>query len=147
MATPSRMNRKIGSGLDQFKMQNEKFSPTSQSVVLGKAQAGESMNPSAFERLQMDPGKRAAVTEEMQASNPSLLGLSERAATSSGRGYYSDERLLERQRRIAGRAQAAALSPFANSNMRSRNNQPRQMAQDSVMGAMQYPGSVMFTGF
>lgn len=137
----------MGGGLDQFTATQDKFKSTDLDVVLGKAKAGESKFGSQFDRLQMDPGRRAAMTEEMRSRTPELLGISERGATPSGRGYYSDERLLERQRRIAGRAQAAALSPFANSNMQSRGNQPRQMAQDSVMGAMQYPSGMVLSGF
>lgn len=137
----------MGGGLDQFTAAQDKFKSTDLDVVLGKAKAGESKFGSQLDRLQMDPGRRAAMTEEMRSRTPELLGISERGATPSGRGYYSDERLLDRQRRIAGRAQAAALSPFANSNMQSRGNQPRQMAQDSVMGAMQYPSGMVLSGF
>lgn len=107
------MNRPTGSGLDQFKAMQEKFKPTDLDVILGKAKAGESKYGSQFDRLQMDAGRRAAMTEEMRSSTPELLGLSERGATAVGRSYFDPERIEERERRIRSRRQAAALSPFA----------------------------------
>lgn len=119
MATQSRMNRPMGSGLDQF--------------------YGQQNAPTSFQRLQMNTGARKAWGEEMRSSAPELLPPSERGAQESGRGYYSEERMKERERRIRGKEQAALLSPFVSGAQLAGTSQPQRMAQNSVMGAMNSP--------
>jgi hypothetical protein len=119
MATQSRMNRPRGSGLDQF--------------------YGQQNAPTSFQRLQMNTGARKAWGEEMRSSAPELLPPSERGAQESGRGYYSEERMAERDRRIKGKVQAAMLSPFVSGAQLAGTSQPQRMAQNSVMGAMNSP--------
>jgi hypothetical protein len=119
MATQSRMNRPMGSGLDQF--------------------YGQQNAPTSFQRLQMNTGARKAWGEEMRSSAPELLPPSERGAQESGRGYYSEERMAERDRRIKGKVQAAMLSPFVSGAQLAGTSQPQRMAQNSVMGAMNSP--------
>jgi hypothetical protein len=119
MATQSRMNRPMGSGLDQF--------------------YGQQNAPTSFQRLQMNTGARKAWGEEMRSSAPELLPPSERGAQESGRGYYSEERMKERERRIRGKEQAALLSPFVSGAQLAGTSQPQRMAQSSVMGAMNSP--------
>jgi hypothetical protein len=124
MATQSRMNRPRGSGLDQF--------------------YGQQNAPTSFQRLQMNTGARKAWGEEMRSNAPELLPPSERGAQESGRGYYSEERMKERERRIRGKEQAALLSPFVSGADLVGGNQARRLAQDSVMGAMQAPPPPQF---
>jgi hypothetical protein len=119
MAKQSRMNRPMGSGLDQF--------------------YGQQNAPTSFQRLQMNTGARKAWGEEMRSSAPELLPPSERGAQESGRGYYSEERMAERDRRIKGKVQAAMLSPFVSGAQLAGTSQPQRMAQNSVMGAMNSP--------
>ena len=119
MATQSRMNRPMGSGLDQF--------------------YGQQNAPTSFQRLQMNTGARKAWGEEMRSSAPELLPPSERGAQESGRGYYSEERMAERDRRIKGKVQAAMLSPFVSGAQLAGTSQSQRMAQNSVMGAMNSP--------
>ena len=132
------MNKPTGSGLDQFyAMQN---------------------TPSQQQRLQMNPDDRQAWTEKMRSFDPGLLGLSERGATPSGRSYYDPTRVAERDLRIESKRQAAALSPFTSGydllgggggrrggggggmDMGGIGSLPTQMAQSSVMGAMNAAG-------
>ena len=131
----------MGGGLDQFYgMQN---------------------TPSQQQRLQMNPGARQAWTEQMRSVDPGLLGLSERGATPSGRSYFDPTRVAERELRIESKRQAAALSPFTSGydllggggggggrrsgggdgmDMGGIGSLPTQMAQNSVMGAMNTAG-------
>jgi hypothetical protein len=151
----------MGGGLDQFAAMQDKFKPDDLDVILGKAKAGESKYGSQVDRLQMDAGRRAAQTEEMRSSSPELLGLGERGATPSGRSYFDPTRVAERDLRIESKRQAAALSPFTSGydllggggggggrrggggdgmDMGGIGSLPTQMAQNSVMGAMNTAG-------
>lgn len=142
MAIQSPMNQY--SGLGAFNMQNELWKTTDPQVLSGKFQAGTKKNPSTFDRLQMDPGTRNMFVEEMRSRDPNLLPLSERGTRESGRGYYSEERMKDRERRIRGKEQAALLSPFVTGADLVGGNQARRLAQDSVMGAMQAPPPPQF---
>lgn len=137
MAKQSPMNQY--SGLGAFNMQNELWKTTDPQVLSGKFQAGTKKNPSTFDRLQMDPGTRNMFVEEMRSRDPNLLPPSERGTRESGRGYYSEERMAERDRRIKGKVQAAMLSPFVSGAQLAGTSQPQRMAQNSVMGAMNSP--------
>lgn len=82
------------------------------------------------------PASYLGYNEEQQEVNPGGMPISERRATSAGRGRNSLERIDERALRLQSRILDRQLSPFAQS---FGMPQPQQMARNSIFGAMQ-PG-------
>lgn len=110
---------------------------------------------------QMKGGMQQSQMPQQQFSRP-RYGMSDpRSRTPSGRSYFDPTRIAERELRIESKRQAAALSPFTSGydllggggggggrrsgggdgmDMGGIGSLPTQMAQNSVMGAMNTAG-------